>query len=273
MKTSTVTITPDKARALLERNTLNRRANRRNVARYANDMRAGRWRLNGEAVKLSTNGRLLDGQHRLMACIEADTPFDTLLVEGLEPEAQMTMDQGVKRTIGNQFRLMGITHYTTKAAVLRHIWYWRRGVPLGQAGPVAPSLDDLLAEMEQWSELDAACSLGERMYRETSWGVKRSTYATWALLALTLDDVAATTFAHAVQTGEMLAAGDPALTLRKHLISFAGSRRTLGRADQLAWLWRGFMDHRDGKKRSMFKRGRPLGDLPEVGIVRAGGEQ
>lgn len=41
------------------------------VTRYARDMAAGRWVMNGEPLILDPEGNLLDGRHRLAAVIEA----------------------------------------------------------------------------------------------------------------------------------------------------------------------------------------------------------
>ncbi len=53
------------------------------MAEYANAMKSGEWKYNGESIKVCTDGSLLDGQHRLEACIESGVTFDTLLVTNL----------------------------------------------------------------------------------------------------------------------------------------------------------------------------------------------
>ncbi|KAF7277615.1 hypothetical protein GWI33_002970, partial [Rhynchophorus ferrugineus] len=77
------TITPDLARQYLAFNTHNRNVRSYRVKGYAADMRDGRWTLNGEAIKFSADGTLLDGQHRLQAVIEADVAVQMLVVRGV----------------------------------------------------------------------------------------------------------------------------------------------------------------------------------------------
>lgn len=67
------TITPDIAKTMLGENVNNRRISHDNVNMFAREMRNGEWRFNGEAIKFSKDGRLLDGQHRLLAVIAALT--------------------------------------------------------------------------------------------------------------------------------------------------------------------------------------------------------
>lgn len=82
------TITPDIAKTMLGENVNNRRISHDNVNMFAREMRNGEWRFNGEAIKFSKDGRLLDGQHRLLAVIAADKPLTTLVIRGLEDETQ-----------------------------------------------------------------------------------------------------------------------------------------------------------------------------------------
>lgn len=62
-------------------------------------MRNGNWKANGEAIKFSSTGRLLDGQHRLRACVKEQVPFTTLVIRGLEDEAMAARsgDEGIRR--------------------------------------------------------------------------------------------------------------------------------------------------------------------------------
>ena len=92
------TITPEIAKTMLGENVNNRRISRDNVNLFAREIRNGEWRFNGEAIKFGKDGRLLDGQHRLLAVIAADKPLTTLVIRGLEDETQQTMDSAEKRT-------------------------------------------------------------------------------------------------------------------------------------------------------------------------------
>ena len=92
-------ITPEVAQALLGRNTRNRVISSASLSTLRRALRNGEWRPNGEAVKIATNNDLLDGQHRLLAIVETGISMTTLVVTGLPPETQDTMDTGKSRSL------------------------------------------------------------------------------------------------------------------------------------------------------------------------------
>lgn len=78
---------------------------------------AGQWKLNGAAIVFSNDGILLDGQHRLRACVNADMPIDTFVVRGIDMNAQMSIDVGKKRNVNDYLKLMGYKNYVTVASI------------------------------------------------------------------------------------------------------------------------------------------------------------
>jgi hypothetical protein len=106
MKTEVIKITPKDALLMLEGNKHNRRLNKIHVKKLAAAMKRGEWQLNGESIKL--NGDLiLDGQHRLYACVEANTAFTTVVAKGLPKKVQQTIDTGKGRTAANHLQMIG----------------------------------------------------------------------------------------------------------------------------------------------------------------------
>ena len=93
-----VTITPAEATNWLRANEHNRPVRKNHVNFLAGEIKAGNWQLNGQAIVIADNEQVLDGQHRLMAIIEAGTPIQSLVVYGITPEAFSTMDTGAVRS-------------------------------------------------------------------------------------------------------------------------------------------------------------------------------
>jgi hypothetical protein len=121
MQISIETVTPDVAKTYLDLNKLNRNPSDPTIDLYARQMREGLWVLNSESLKFDSDGHLIDGQHRLHACLRANKPFETYVVRGLPREAQDTIDIGRKRTTGDQLTLAGIPYGSNAAAVIRVI--------------------------------------------------------------------------------------------------------------------------------------------------------
>ena len=73
IRTETILVTPEMARRWLDSNTRsNRRPSAKTVDAYAREMAAGRWLVTHQGIAFNQAGELVDGQHRLLAIIEAD---------------------------------------------------------------------------------------------------------------------------------------------------------------------------------------------------------
>lgn len=117
MTTTTMLITPAIARAFLANNHHNRPIKRHRVRQYAADIKAGRWEENGETIKIAKDGSVLDGQHRLLAIVQSDTPARMLVVQGLPRSVFATIDQGVLRNTGDLMAVSGHANGSTLGAV------------------------------------------------------------------------------------------------------------------------------------------------------------
>lgn len=126
---SIVMVDPEMAGRWLQSNTHNRPLRERLVTRYRADMEAGLWTMAADPIRFDHTGALLDGQHRLAALADLSDritiPF--LVVRGLPPESQGVMDQGAKRTPGDQLALAGVRNSNAVAAAVKKFIIWRNG--------------------------------------------------------------------------------------------------------------------------------------------------
>jgi hypothetical protein len=143
-------ISPDRAKQLATQFFATSKVSSTLVRAYADDIRHGRWLLNGASIVLSSEGKVLDGRARILACIEAGRPFETLIVEGVDPDAFETMDALRKRTLADVLTIRQIQHGRALAAALRIIWGYRvRTLP----SPRQPSSMTLLGLIEDHPEI------------------------------------------------------------------------------------------------------------------------
>ena len=114
-------VTPALAREWLTRNTHNRSISEITVARYQGDMSAGRWQYAGDPIRFDNDGLLLDGQHRLTALSYCDehVQIPMVVIRGLDSDTQLIMDQGKRRTPGDQLSLLGVRDANVVAAGIR----------------------------------------------------------------------------------------------------------------------------------------------------------
>src|SRR4051794_37109554 len=87
-----VLVTPEMAMRLLDANKLNRPLTSGHAERIAQQIIQGKWRFNGDTIKISEDGDVLDGQHRLFAIIEAKIAVETIIVYGIKRDAFATID-------------------------------------------------------------------------------------------------------------------------------------------------------------------------------------
>lgn len=114
-------VTPDAASAMLKRNSGNRPISKTVLDQYTKAILRGEWKVNGESIKLSASGRLLDGQHRLMAVARSGIPIHTYVARDIPEDVFGTLDQGKKRQGHDLLALKGEKYTAVMAAAIR--WY------------------------------------------------------------------------------------------------------------------------------------------------------
>lgn len=107
INTQIMSVTPELARQWLEKNDRNRPLHPPTVRRYADDMRAGRWKLTHQGIAFSPRGILIDGQHRLSAIIECGLTISMMVTFNADAETVLAVDQNNPRKPSQQFTLMG----------------------------------------------------------------------------------------------------------------------------------------------------------------------
>lgn len=123
-------VTPEMAQEMLELNTLNRPLDQRHVNRIAAQIVAGKWKFNGDTIKVSSDNKVLDGQHRLWAIMEAKIGVMTIIVRGIERDAFAYIDTLRKPRSGSDIlALNGATrHRGNTSAALSWLLRWQRGI-------------------------------------------------------------------------------------------------------------------------------------------------
>lgn len=105
---SIMRITPDLAKAMLERNRNNRPIGITHLNHLKGMFNGGEMLMNGETIIFGVDGSLLNGQHRLTACELTGVPFDAMVVCGIDLDAFKTMDVVKPRNAADTLRMSGI---------------------------------------------------------------------------------------------------------------------------------------------------------------------
>jgi hypothetical protein len=97
-ETKVMKITPEMAKEFLHGNVDNRNIRGWWVTSLSNMIKRNEFITSHQGIAFSQSGRLLDGQHRLLAIVEADTPVNMNVTFNVDELAYKVVDSGIKRT-------------------------------------------------------------------------------------------------------------------------------------------------------------------------------
>lgn len=123
-------LTPELASYLLTLNTRNRLLRTVISHNYETDMKNDKWEYAADPVRVSNTGVLLDGQHRLVATSQQPSGWSTpcLIITGLPDRVQKVIDQGRRRSTGQQLSLDGFKNSAALASAIRTYLLWQKGL-------------------------------------------------------------------------------------------------------------------------------------------------
>jgi len=103
MRSSIETVTPEMAASYLANNEGNRNVRTMRVKELSGIIQRGEWMVTHQGIAFSRDGRLLDGQHRLLACIDANMPIKIMVTRNVDPQAFSVLDLHGKRSFSDIF--------------------------------------------------------------------------------------------------------------------------------------------------------------------------
>lgn len=147
-------VTPKLAEAYLESNDGNRSLSPGRVRAYAEAMKRGEWKQNGDVIRIAESGRLLDGQHRLAAICRSGVSQRFFVVRGLPDHVFDTIDTGAARGASDILSIRGIKNSTATAASIRLFLTWREtGNPVFGTPEKKPTNTNILEFAERNPQL------------------------------------------------------------------------------------------------------------------------
>jgi hypothetical protein len=114
-------ITTEKAKQYLDNMGTNRKPTRRNILFLLNEMKTGNWRETGDGIKFDSDGKLMDGQHRLLALIQYGKALEFLVIRGLKKSSFEVLDTGKSRTASDILSIQGYKNTNNMAAAIKWV--------------------------------------------------------------------------------------------------------------------------------------------------------
>lgn len=249
------TINPAKAREYLRTNTQQNRAlNGGRIKEFSEEMKSGRWQLNGEPIIFDRDGKLVDGQHRLVACIQADAEFTTMVVRGVAPESFQSIDTAGVRTRRDVLSIAGEKYRTQLAAGLRLLWEWERGRPFPHGGSHGEMLTNtqVLDYLEKHPQM-RECAQYAASRKALSQLLPQSIVTVLAFVFSSKDSTMCWTFFEALESGANLHVHSPVRLLRERLVSNRGGKAKLPAYDLAALTIKAWNAERAGREMRVLK--------------------
>lgn len=115
-------INPSKAKEYLANRATNRKVVEGDVHKYAQDMSANKWERNPQPIMFDTDGKLIDGQHRMLAVVESNTEQLFYVMRNVDTSVMLSVDSGRSRNDADALKIAGMTEATShRIGVLRRV--------------------------------------------------------------------------------------------------------------------------------------------------------
>jgi hypothetical protein len=227
MKTDIRTVTPQLAESILASSNGNRSIKSAKVKAYARDMAEGRWMVNGESIIIDANGALIDGHHRMQACILSGVSFEALIVWGAPVDAQKTIDMGASRSTADALSFYGHKNSTQANAIVRALM----SLQAGRARSANPSTQEVFEFLNANPEIEAATAFAGR-HQKAPGGIRTMLGVIYFLAVREGIAGTAEAFADVLQSGVPAYPGCAAHALRERLMRDAIANARISPADR-----------------------------------------
>jgi hypothetical protein len=245
-----MTVTPETAAEWLKLNVNNRPMRPHRVNVLAHEMVRGQWKFTGDSIKFSEDGHLIDGQHRLAACVKANMPLQIVVVCGLPNESFNVLDRNLGRTAGDVLSHHGIKSYKNVAAAARLVIGYEAGVIQNSHEMTILTTPGLILEEVQKHLNDYMFAINMANRGQTSAFNNSALGAFVVLCVRRFGAPMVDEFIEPCLTGAMLSLGDPRIALRNQV---AGPARPRNNVDSLALMIRAWNAWRRNETRKLIK--------------------
>lgn len=239
-------MSPQRAAKILEKNNANRRVREILVQEIERAIAAGHWYLTGDTIKLASDGSVIDGQHRLLAIVRSGKAVRVAIARGIDKGAQVAVDRGRSRTLGDDLRMAGHVNYNTLAATCALRMRWDAGGRSGASFNVSRATYDDAKEIIKrvpHIERSVAMCTDRRLTKLVGGSVAAMCHSVW----YELDKQAADVVIEDMASGVGLRVRDPILALRERLIESRASRVTFRKGDVIAMMMRSWNARIEGR--------------------------
>lgn len=260
-------VTPQAAKDLLSMNTSNRAVREQRVVRYANDMLSGKWKRGTfELIKVSKDGRIIDGQHRIMAVVKCNVSVYLQFIFNVDDSVFDVLDTGATRNASDIFKIEGVKNEAIIPSIITTYYTLMSGMMVsrseGRLAQARLSNHEILAEYqknpEYWQDVAR---------RTHSWYSSFKTVVTPSLIGglysylMQRNEDGANRFMTQLTTGMGLESNMIGL-LRNKLIEDKLAKYKMTQREKIALIIKTWNYYREGRSVKVIKFNRDQEDFP-----------
>ena len=263
MKTELREISPSTAKEMLKRNSNNRALNERHCMYLSRQMSDNKWLFDGQPIRFSEGGILLDGQHRLSAIVDSGTTQKLLVITGIKSEAFKVMDTGKVRSGADCFKISGVEYYADVAACAKMIINQARK-RRSNSGDNKVTNTDLLEWYNDNKIITDHIKRADVLKKQFSNILSRSYIASLLFLFAQTSVTDSEVFISKLCSGLDVGIKSPIYVLRKKLIEDKMNTAKLPAKDKLALIIKAWNFYRVGKEIQVLKWNSTLEKFPTI---------
>lgn len=264
--THLIALTPDLAKSwLLNANVKNRPLNETTAKEYARRMEQGFWMVNGETIKFSKEGNMIDGQHRCRAVEIYGKNVEVEVRFGLDASVFDTLDEGKRRQARDVLAVDSVPNYTIVAAAINMVVSSLNGSKRMSQSYNRPTNRETREWLLRNRDIEEDVLFGLKLYSVSMQLISPSKFAAYRYLFKQKSQQDADKFLMALASGAGLAQDSPILHLRTKLLqSKYDKQRKLNARIEHALIIKAWNFYRIGKSVKIFKFDSERENFPEI---------
>jgi hypothetical protein len=249
-----ITVTALKAEEFLEKNSKNRPIKPENISFIAAQLKSGNWNLGPDAIAFDWNGKMINGQHRCMACIETGISFKSNVMYGLHPDAFNTIDTGVKRSGGDALSAHDVTQPMLKSAIIKMLLEYKKGKSAANSSNESSKKLKMTNQhvvdfyLKHKNKVEDASTMGSYVYCAPNHLFSASVIGFFAFIFNEIDVDDCNRFFEMFRGGEDLKKGNPLYALRIYLFADANATKKYTKRAKYAMMIEAWNAFRTPKK-------------------------
>ena len=204
---------------------INRQERLSTIKKYAKKMQDGEWVQTGDTIKITSDGVLIDGYHRLYAIIESGVTIPLLVVRGINKSSYSEIDTGQKRNYYDVLYIDGYRKYTKYiTAAAKVIIHFIKHKSYPDSNLTYIGINDIRKVCDQYHE---TMEIAAQYYASRQKGLINASVniSLWTMFS-TIDEQKTYDFFDKIYTGVNLDDNDPRYHVRKMELTYKFGGKT-----------------------------------------------